>query len=185
MGEPRSVAVLTEGNDQTRSDMPRRTIVPRQSACLLVALLMITGVLLTLPTTPAHAGSWVTVTVNGRTCQVRANNPHRSTTENAIKGQGDFGLCTSAVSSITPVIELQKCTHSSSGCLWSTVGSRWNTNIIGGHTGMTTRPAKRNCPTAAGHYRVRAKITVYSGGNTRTSGWAYSQNPTGGIHVSC
>ena len=176
---------LAVGNDVVdRGASPRRS-TPRAYLVFAVLLMAMSTLLVTVDARPASAGSWVNVTVAGKTCSVRANNPHKSTGENAIKGQGDFGRCTSAVSSITPLIELQKCTHSSSGCLWSRVGTPWDDNIVGGHTGITTRPVRKACPTPAGHFRVRARITVYSGGNSKTSGWAYSQNPSGGIHVSC
>jgi hypothetical protein len=127
-------------------------------------------------TDTAQAYDRKTVTVSGRTCSVESHNPHATWSqsgERIVNSKTEFGYCTSAVSSITYRGELQKCSHQSWGCLWSTVASREG-NITGSHTGRTIRYISKSC--VNGHYRLRSRITVYVSGQSGTSAWSYSQN---------
>jgi hypothetical protein len=176
-----SARTLAKIQPQSPRPLDRRRIPSPITVVLLIVLAMPMTVLVAIA--PAHASAaGKAVTVSGRTCRVYAQNPHAtydSAGRRIVNSKLRFGYCSASVSSITYHGQLQKCSHQSWGCLWSTVASAGPANIVAGHTGEMTRYASKSC--VNGHYRLAARITVYVGGSSRTSPWDYS----GAVDVHC
>jgi hypothetical protein len=174
------------GELRAEYDRPQKATRTRSIFIALSAVVVGVALVLWNPLIPAAQAAVTYVKVQTTTCKLQTDNPHATysqTGQRVVNAKAKFGLCgngaqPSQVASLVHIVELQKCTHMSYGCLWSTVATN-NATIYGGNAPETTRQASKSCVT--GHYRLYAKITVYGVG----SGVASTSNATGSVSVTC
>lgn len=131
-------------------------------------------------TTEARADVVGKVTIGSFTCSLQVENPHRSShTGGKTVGGRTQAKCNYSNITMVQQGQLQKCTHMSYGCLWSTVRGPLTKEHYPSPTSYWTQKVYKD-PCKNGHYRLGGKITIYKNGTSKSTGWKYKS-----ASVSC